>query len=80
MATAKLNHAIPKVESVLPITIAAIHISVAITVNASLALTTVKLVTPVYAAVSSITLALTGFNAAKKPILEEIASLNAKEK
>ena len=56
------------------ITIAASQISAAITANANRAPTMVKLVTPAFAAVSSTTLAPTGYNVAKKLILVAIVS------
>ena len=56
------------------ISVAARQMSAAITVNANRAPPMVKLVTSAFAAVSSTTLALTGYNAAKKLILVAIAS------
>ena len=74
LATAQLNNATPWVKSVLLITIAASQMSAATTANANRAPRMVKLVTSAFAAVSSTTLALTGYNAAKKLILVAVVS------
>ena len=79
LATSKLKHVIPRVESVLWTLTAASQIAAVIMDSANHAPTMVKLATSAFAAVSSTTLALTGSNAVKKPILVAIASLNAQE-
>ena len=78
-AKAMLKHVKAWAESAIPISPAARLTCADITVNASHAPPMVRLATSAFAAVSSTTPALIGCNAAQKPILEAIASLNAQE-